>query len=68
MPLSSAVSERALVSLAAGSIAGLVSSTLTFPLDVIRRNAQMPGFEQQTYGQVRSRIPRFQVAWNTLQC
>ena len=49
---SSALS-KALISLAAGSFAGVASSTLTFPLDVVRRNLQANHGASETYMQVR---------------
>lgn len=36
------------VSLGAGSVAGLVSATLCFPLDLVRRRLQMPVREDRS--------------------
>ena len=44
---------KAAVSLVAGSASGMVSSTLTFPLDVIRRNLQAKDGLPESYMQVR---------------
>eukprot|EP00892_Ulva_mutabilis_P000422 jgi/Ulvmu1/10380/UM061_0064.1 len=45
-----AISQRALISLIAGTVSGVVSSTTTFPLDVVRRRVQFT--PDITYSQV----------------
>ena len=49
----SGLGAKAIVSLVAGSAAGIISSTLTFPLDVIRRNLQAKDGAAETYMQVQ---------------
>lgn len=46
-----AITQRAFVSLVAGTVSGVVSSTMTFPLDVVRRRVQFA--PDVTYAQVR---------------
>jgi hypothetical protein len=47
------VGSKAIISLVAGSASGVVSSTVTFPLDVVRRNLQVTdGLDKETYREV----------------
>ena len=50
---SEAVASKAVISLMAGSASGVVSSTLTFPLDVVRRNLQAREGLPESYANVR---------------
>lgn len=52
------VYERALVSLVAGTVSGVVSSTSTFPLDVVRRRLQVAP-SSTSYMSVRCYFPPF---------
>jgi hypothetical protein len=46
------VGSKAVISLVAGSASGVVSSTVTFPLDVVRRNLQVRDGTSESYAQV----------------
>jgi Mitochondrial carrier protein len=62
------IGSKAAVSLVAGSASGVVSSTLTFPLDVIRRNLQATDGMPESYMQARRRQPGLYASIAAVRC